>query len=143
MKAKEYLKQLDDVRVKVQILEYDIKHLKDKAMDISSPVMGEKVKSSPKGDGFASLVANYVDIERQKLQNELNSLLEKESDIKSTIRLVSAENSEILHLRYIRGLEYDEIADLKGKSKSWATSKHGTALKELQKILNSRKNYEG
>lgn len=43
----------------------------------------------------------------------------------------TADERIVLMQRYIDGMEWEQIAEVAGKSKTWATNTHGTAIKNI------------
>ena len=61
----------------------------------------------------------------------------KRNEIIGVIEQLPEASYDILHKIYIQGMTLDEVAYARDKSRSWAASLHGTALKHLQDILDN------
>lgn len=104
----------------------------------------EKVQSSGSQQKMASAVDRYVDIERE-IDECTRRLEEERQKIISMIERLDAIPYDILSKMYVgiineedrkrHYMNLQEIADLYGKSYSWADKNHRAAVRELQKIL--------
>ena len=108
-----------------------LEYLETKAGRSNAPMTPDKVQTSPT-DKMSLLLATIADlktiIEGEKryfdyLTNETRNLFE-EADLKR-------EELEVVTLRYIECLSWDEIADLMFWSKRQVERLHGTALVKL------------
>lgn len=141
MDAKEYLKQVEklDVRIKNKLIEQQ--QWRDIALGITTNMEGERVQSSGKKSKMADAIERCVDME-----TEIDSLIDELVDIKKKViqtieQLDSATEYNILHMRYIQYKSLQEIADHYGKDYGWATTTHGRALKNVQVVIDT-KEYE-
>jgi uncharacterized protein YfbU (UPF0304 family) len=139
--AKEYLKQVEklDVRIKNKLIEQQ--QWRDIALGITTNMEGERVQSSGKKSKMADAIERCVDME-----TEIDSLIDELVDIKKKViqtieQLDSATEYNILHMRYIQYKSLQEIADHYGKDYGWATTTHGRALKNVQVVIDT-KDYE-
>lgn len=135
MEAKEYLRQVEklDVRIKNKLIEQ--RQWRDIALGITANMDGERVQSSGAKSKMADAIERCVDMEA-----EINSLIDNLVDLKKEViqtieRLDSATEYDVLHKRYIQHMELQEIADHYGKEYGWATTTHGRALKNVQVLL--------
>ena len=147
MKAKEYLLQVQKLDRIIENKEAERRQWIALAASTSPPTMGERVKSSGNPQRMADAISRYVDLGRE-IDKYIEQQIDKRREIIETIQLLDdPAEYDILHKMYIgdvRGdkryyVTFDEFADLYGRSKRWATAKHGNALCNLQKILDSRK----
>lgn len=136
--AKEFLRQPEklDVRIRNKLIEKQQWH--DMALGITANMDGERVQSSGAKSKMADAVERCVDMEA-----EINSLVDKLIDTKKEVvqtieRLDSATEYDVLHRRYIQGMDLQEIADHYGKEYGWATTTHGRALKNVQALLDAK-----
>ena len=66
-------------------------------------------------------------------------MIDKKKDVISVIEHLNATEYDILHKVYVQYFTLDEVAEMYEKTYSWATTVHGRALRNVQKILDSRK----
>ena len=138
MEAKEFLRQVEklDVRIKNKLIEQQ--QWRDIALGITANMEGERVQSSGAKSKMADAIERCVDMEA-----EINSLVDELIDLKKEViqtieRLDSAVEYDVLHKRYIQHMELQEIADHYGKEYGWATTTHGRALKSVQALLDGK-----
>ena len=133
-KAQEYLEQVDKLNAMIENKMAEVKQWRDIALGITSNSEGERVQSSGSKQKMSDAIDRVVD-----LQAEINALIDRLIDLKQeiikTIELLNATEYDVLHKRYIQCMTFDEIGAAKHKSKSWATTVHGRALQNLNKIL--------
>lgn len=138
MDAKDFLKQVKrlDLRIKNKLIEQQ--QWRDIALGITANMDGERVQSSGSKSKMADAVERCVDMEA-----EINSLVDKLIDTKKEVvqtieRLYSPIEYDVLHRRYIQDQSLQEIADHYGKDYGWATTVHGRALKNVQALLDGK-----
>ena len=97
----------------------------------------EKVQSSGSNQKMADAINDYVDLENDT--NGIKELIEKRDEIIKNIEKLNTVEYDVLHKLYVQNMDLIEIAESYDKSYSWATSTHGRALKNLQKIMKKEK----
>jgi hypothetical protein len=135
MTAKEYLKRIRELDIKINDGVEELERLKSMATKVTSAMDGEVVSSSKNPDKLTDVVAKII-----KLQNELNRAVDKYVDIKiDAIGLLSeVENPthyKILHSRYVLYKTWEQIACEIGFTYQWVCQLHGVALLEFEKIM--------
>lgn len=145
VKAKEYLHQVEKLDSMIHNKQIEVEQWRYIAMGSGSFTEGERVQSSGNQQKMADAVARYIDIETQ-----INADIDRYVDIKKqvirTIEQLPAGEYDLLHKVYIgvvedsctKYLTLDEVAAMKGRSYTWATTLHGRALASVQKILDER-----
>ena len=133
MRAKEYLLQIRNIHIRIENKRERIEKLRG---ILTSPAVGEmsqdKVLSSVPLDKQESMI-----IEKDKLENELQSLLYKEAELiinigKQIDGMDKPEHQRLLHLRYEENKTLLEIADAMGYSYTFLRHLHGIALKDFE-----------
>jgi hypothetical protein len=135
MDAKEYLRQVEklDLRIKNKLIEQQ--QWRDIALGITANMDGERVQSSGTKSKMADAIDKCVDMGAE-IDSLVDNLIEIKKEVIQTIeRLDSATEYDLLHRRYIQGMDLQEIADHYGKEYGWATTTHGRALKNVQALL--------
>ena len=138
MNAKDFLKQLRklDIMISNKLAEKD--QWKAVALGITAQMGGERVQSSGSQQKMADAVNRYVDIEKE-IDEYIDRLIDAKKDVINVIEQLDATQYDVLHKRYIQDMSFDEIGyACGGKTKSWATTTHGHALKNVQLILDER-----
>lgn len=138
MDAKEYLRQVEklDLRIKNKLIEQQ--QWRDIALGITANMDGERVQSSGAKNKIENAVIKLVDMGAE-IDSLVDNLIEIKKEVIQTIeRLDSAVEYDLLHRRYIQGMDLQEIADHYGKEYGWATTTHGRALKNVQALLDGK-----
>ena len=133
MNAKEYLMQVKKLDRMIQNKKTELEMWHSIATGTGSQADGERVQSSGSQQKMEDAVVESVQVEW-----EISNLIERKSQIINTIEQLSAEEYDLLHRKYIQCFDLVEVAQIRGKSYSWATTVHGQALKHLQVILDAK-----
>lgn len=141
MRAKRYLQQLAklDALIKNKLIERQ--QLYEFATSTVGQTGGERVQSTGNPQKMADAVNKYVDLERE-IDAQIDAHAAKKREILSVIESLDVISYDFLHAVYVQNLSLSDAADEFGKSYSWATTVHGTALKAVQKILDERERSE-
>lgn len=107
------------------------------AFNVTARTEGERVKSSGNPQKMSDAIDRYIDIERE-INESIDKLVDTKQDIINVIEQLDTEEYDLLHKVYVQHKELVDVADAYGKSYSWSTTVHGTALKKVQKILDAR-----
>ena len=134
MKAQQYLEQLDHLETVIQNKEIERKQWRDVALGITARYDGERVQSSGSQQKMSDAVIKLADIDRE-IDSIIDQQIDTRREIISMIERLKPKEYKVLHLLYIQKMSFKEVAAACRKSPSWATSVHGIALKNLQKIL--------
>lgn len=135
MKAKEYLKQLNKIDAVIKSKLEEIERWKGLAVSITVSTDGERVQSSGDPERMASAVSMYVDLEREVVA-QLKTYEKKRQEILQTIEgLSSSDEYEVVYRHYVKGEDFQTIADALLKSYRWVTSVNGNALVNIQKLI--------
>lgn len=134
MKAQEFLQQYEKQKTIIASCWAEVAMWKDIAYSVTGCTEGERVQSSGSKQKMADAVISYSDIQTD-IKQRIERAKEIQNDIVSKIAQLKEAEYDVLHKVYILGMSFKEVAASKGKSLSWATSTHGTALTNLQSIL--------
>ena len=138
MKSKDYLKQLEKLDTMIQNKLIERAQWKAIALNVTSHSDGERVQSSGSQQKMADAVDRCVDMERE-IDSLVDRLIDLKREITQIIEQLNTAEYDVLHKLYIQGMTFDEVAQLKDKSKSWVTTVHGRALKNMDCLLKERK----
>ena len=150
MTAKEYLRQLKNLEVKIDQRRLERDRLIAEAMGNSSPRLTvDKVQTSISGDTMGEKLADAADIQRE-VDWLINKLIADRHRIIGEIHtLTDARYIQILYLHYVEGKRLEDVAEImikpNGKPYSYdhIASLHGMALQEFDRIiLKSHGNHE-
>ena len=150
MTAKEYLRQLKSLEIKINQRRQERDRLIAEAMGNSSPrLTADKVQTSISGDTMGDKLAEAADIQRE-VDWLINKLIADRHRIIGEIHtLTDARYIQILYLHYVEGKKLEDVAEImvktNGKPYSYdhIASLHGMALQEFDRIiLKSHGNHE-
>lgn len=150
-----YLKQVDFIEKKIENKLNDKQQWEDLAYKLTSNSgesvqiinangklelhNSEKVQASGRSDSMATAVIECLRVV-EEINGAVAELVRFKAEFEATIeKLNSVIEYDILYKRYILHIEFSDIADLYGKEYTWATTNHGRAKANLQKILNEGK----
>ena len=135
--AKHFLLQLKktDKLIKNKLIEKE--QWKSIAMGTSAQMGGERVQSSGSQQKMADAVERYIDIEAE-IDRYIDRLIDTKKDVISVIEQLDATEYDLLHVVYVQYLTLEEFAEKYDRSYRWATSVHGRALQNVQRILDKR-----
>lgn len=146
-KAKEFLGQIKKINVMIENKIAEVEHWKSVALGIvpsgtDIKINGivqqmDKVQASGSQQKMADAIIKYVDLQAE-INADIDKLIDTRKNIIETIELLEAEKYDLLHKVYVQGFTLDEVAATYGNSYSWATTLHGRALKDVEKILDER-----
>ena len=137
MKAQRYLQQIKKINSMIRNKTAEKAQLAALAYNISSPSMGERVQSSGNPHRMENTIINSMSA-REEIDKRIAELEAQRREIIETIEQLPTAEYDLLHRVYVQYLSLAEAAFAEGKSYSWATTVHGTALKRLQRILDER-----
>ncbi len=142
MTAKEYLRQLKNLEIKIDQRRLERDRLIAEAMGNSSPRLTvDKVQTSISGDTMGEKLADAADIQRE-VEWLINKLIADRHRIIGEIHtLTDARYIQILYLHYVEGKKLEDVAEImvktNGKPYSYdhIASLHGMALQEFDRII--------
>lgn len=138
-KAREFLERIPKLNAMIENKMAEQAQWRGVALGITARSEGERVQSSGSQQKMADALDRVVDMESE-INGLIDNLIAARQEIISTIEHLNATEYDVIHKRYVQALTFDEVGAAKGKSKSWATTVHGRALQNLNKILEEREN---
>ena len=133
-KAQIWLEEIFRLDAMIENKQAEIRDWTDIAMGITSNMDGERVQSSGNQQKMANAIERIVDLKREA-NEKIDELVDYKQHVIKTIEKLKPIEYDVLHKRYIQGMQFEEIGAVRRKSKSWATTWHGIALKSLNRIL--------
>jgi DNA-directed RNA polymerase specialized sigma24 family protein len=111
MTAKEYLGQAYRLNEKINTEQREVDNLRRLATSLSSPQLGDKVKTShPTEAPFVQYINALVDLEKD-ITAKIDSLVALRVDISRVINAVPDDNERlVLHMRYLDNFTWEQIA---------------------------------
>lgn len=132
MTKKDFLRRYLEADESIQTKLDQIAHLRQLATKLTSVLSEDKVRSSGNTDKLGLAVSKIVDMENE-VQQEICALYEIKAQVRRAIDSVSNENMKnILELRYINGMKWEQIAIQTSYDYSWVLRLHGQALQKVK-----------
>lgn len=137
MTAKEYLMQVYRLDQMIESNNREVMQLKEACVSVSSPVGGDKVKTSSKTDAlYVRCIEKAIELE-QEINEETERMMELKKQVRETISTCGNVDEElVLKYRYIHGMPWEEIADKMIESVSAAKGQHARALEHIKLPVN-------
>lgn len=135
MTGQDYLKQIQKIDTLIDNKLAEQRLWYARATNTTQNLSGDRVQSSGSKQKMSDAMNNYIDIGRQ-IDRYIDELADKRAEIIKTIEQLSEAEYDVLHKVYVQYLTLDEVADKRGKSRSWVNSIHGIALKKVENITN-------
>lgn len=124
--------ELIDEKIESKLIEKQQWH--DLALSITAAMDGERVQSSGAKDKMGSAVDRCIDAEAE-IDSQVALLVREKKKVTETLeRLDNPFYYKILHMRYIRYIPFNKIAEQLHKEYTTITTAHGRALKHVQKL---------
>lgn len=138
--AKDYLNRIKWYDVLIDSKLEEMERLNDLVRRITPSMSG--AAGGGNGDKLGDTVAKIVD-----LQDEINRKIDEFVALKQAAssmlsQITRTDYYKILHMRYIRYMSFESIAQDMGCTYRWATKMHGQALQEFDKVLKAQKRLE-
>ena len=125
--------ELDNVKVECKLEERQFWH--DLSLTITGQMAGERVQSSGSKDKMAQARDICIDKENEIL-SQIKELAEKQSEVTGVLdQLTIPAEYRVLHMRFIQGMELEEIADKLRTDYSAITTCQGRGFKSVEAIL--------
>lgn len=129
MKVKEYLKQAYRLDHKIDSDIEEVRKLREMVCSISSPALTERVQTSKSGRAPFEKSVEKIMILEQKIDDEIDLLVDLKAQIRDTIELVEdPDDKMVLRYRYIHNCTWEEIGDELGVDARTARRWHGRAV---------------
>lgn len=140
MDPREYLQQIRNINLKIQLIYDEISEIK--ALLGVQAINYERAGtlSSSSGDKVARLVLKLIDKQNELLEQYVK-LQEKKAEIRETVyQLDDSKQIELLIRRYFNFQRWEQIADSMNYSRRQITRLHGEALNNIGKIIKMSQN---
>lgn len=135
MRTKDYLLQIKSLDRKINNRLREAEELKQRALSLSSVRYDKDIVQGGKPKDVSDMVARWVDME-----NEITADIDRLVDLKHKIvgeinQLHDARHIELLMLRYVKCMTFEEIAVEMKYSFRQIIRIHGSALQEFDHVL--------
>lgn len=134
MTAKDYLSQVRRATVLIRLKQREIDKLQQGLEYKAVNYEVERVQSS--ANDRTDLICKLLDFEHE-LKEQIKELVNLKGEIIKTIDTIKdTDLIEVLYLRYLECMQWEEIALKMNYSYRWILKLHGQALLKIEKILN-------
>lgn len=99
----------------------------------------KKIDTLIKNKAIEIRQAEAIGVDSTVVRASVRELQVERASIIDTIQVLKEEEYDVLHKRYVQGKTFCEIADERDITYSNATTIHGRALKNLERIISERK----
>lgn len=137
MEAKEFLRRFKKLDRLIENKTIELYQCKESCQSVTARLGSERVQGTGNPHRMSDAIARYIDLEKE-IKEHIDNAISAKKEITDTIETLNADQYDVLHKLYIQKMTFKEISFECGKSESWATTVHGRALKEVQKILDER-----
>lgn len=131
MTVKEYLMQIAKAERHITMLKREIEDLHRELYPSGTDYSADRVQTTHDPDKFGSVIARIDETERRILI-EINHLLDAKDIITSQLmQMPNPRTAQILQLRYVSLLKWEEIAVTTSTDLRWVYRLHGQGLVEF------------
>jgi len=135
MTPKEYLQQYRNAEDSINAKLDQIHKLRELATKTTQTLTADNVQSSGSSDKISAIVSKIVDMERE-VDAEIDKLQEIKKNVEKVISAVTNYTQrQVLTLRYINGLRWEEIAVKMNYTYRNVCYIHGRALSEVKENI--------
>lgn len=140
MRAKEYLRSLKRLDVKIKNLQWELEELENKAIGISSvDYSGDNVQSSSSGDPAFVKMMPKIKVVKDELEKTIEDFVEKRHEMILMINSLSNTNYiQVLFKRYVEFKKFDDIATEMSYEVQSVKNFHWKAIQEFERLLEVR-----
>lgn len=138
MDARTYLERVSKIDKLIENKSIEMLQWQSIAEGMSSSGSGERVQTSVTLHKMESAAIRVVEIE-EEIKLLIEKYIDAKQEIVKTIEMINdATMYDILHKKYIQGMQFEEIGTACNYSRETIKWKHKKALKIIQGILNER-----
>lgn len=135
MTAKEYLNQAKSLDMLINAKQDELFALRIAATSVSSPVLGDKVKSG--STNSAMRIVDKIIALQETINEEIDRLVDLKAEMREKIaRVYNPQLIAVLMDKYINGFTFEQIAERMGVADKTVYRLHGQALQVFRKENN-------
>jgi DNA-directed RNA polymerase specialized sigma24 family protein len=138
MNAKEFLRQVEKLDRLIENKMVEVQQWRAIAKNTTTTLSADRVQSSHNPQKIQDAICKYMDLEAE-INRDIDALVDAKSDVLRVIEQLGATDYDVLHKIYVQGLTLQDVASAYDRAYGWATTRHGIALKRVQRILDKRK----
>lgn len=134
MTKKEYLLQYRRALLEAQNILGEIEAERQRMAGVRAIIYSDMPRSHDTEHDLADSYAQYEHIVAGKLRAYNHQLAIMDAVGKTICTAPTRLQYQILQLRYIEGLKWDDVAERIGKTRQWVNTVHGKALQQIRII---------
>lgn len=136
MKAKTFLREYGRAQRKVEEIRKRLADLDELSTCITQTMEGDRVQTSPRPDRIGQVVARKLDLEYELLEAETDAMDTMNRIYAVLNKLEDPDYQQLLRLRYIKCLQWEEIREQMHYEIRNIFYIHGRALVAVEEIIN-------
>lgn len=129
--VKEYLDYIQDADRRIKNKSVEVFQLECLATSITAPTDTEAIKTSGVTDRVGNIVPKIVQVKKEISNMIAEFIDEKAKRIRLIETLENPLEYDVVHLYYVQGMKFTEVAVELGKSYEWILEIHSRAIKNL------------
>lgn len=138
MTGKESLEHVRDLDRKIEKGLEQLQSLKDLAEKCTNVMTGMPGSGNKGNSRLEQIILKIIE-----QQDRINAIIDEYVDLSAKVyeafgKFANYDLAEILELRYVKGLEWDHVAEKTGYSTSWLFKVHKKALAEFEKYFDEK-----
>lgn len=137
MEAETYLKQIEECQYRIENATEEIQRLEALANDISPHLSKVKVQTTPDPQKAQKVWVRLI-AAKDSLLDEVDELLDLKTEVTTTLKLLPAEQYDVLYKLYVLQQPVQTVADKKHYTRQAIYYIKDQGIEKLQKILDSR-----
>lgn len=138
MDARTYLERIEMLDLMIENKLNEKKMWLEISQGTTAQMGGERVQSSGSKQKMADAVNRCVDLDA-----EIEECRQAKRDIIATLEQLKPSHYNVLYKRYVLQMQFKEIDIACKKGEGWATTIHGRALKNVQRLLDEQHTDKG
>lgn len=136
--AKAFLQQLQKLDKLIENKQVEKMQWQALAQQTTPVICGDKIQASrTTSSKMEDAIIKCCEID-DEISERIEEFILVKKDVISVIEQLNAAEYDLIHKMYVQHYSLFEIATMNNKTYSWATTVHGRALKDIQKILDKR-----
>lgn len=134
MTKKEYLQQYRRAQLEAQIILSEIEAGRQRMAGVRAIIYSDMPRSHDTEHDLADAYAKYEHFVAGRLRAYNHRLAIMDAVVKTIATAPTRLQYQILQLRYVEGLKWDDVAERIGKTRQWVNTVHGKALQQIRII---------
>lgn len=134
-RAQEYLERYKRARTRIKVLAAELVRLELDRQGISKA--GDVPTRAGKSDNTGGLASMIVDKQREIEALQYEAVADRQEVVKTISRLDDVRSIELLNLRYIELMKWEDVSVTMGYDLRYTYKLHDIALEQVEEVLNA------